>query len=189
MVDKPVLDVTWSHFIFWFFETFCGHAPKNKLRGSTNFIIFGLTDQKLWVFENLRRSLNRVGMFWSQPTRVDYISPKRWAARIRRFEKSPLRVSSLVFWTLPLHLGGWNLPFLIELGDFTFFQKTFLPKLEYTRTFLSTIGIFVYWKSEFTKNSSRIASVMEIFCTLLQYKVHLSMFHSSPTSKIWYTST
>jgi hypothetical protein len=30
---------------------------------------------------------------------------------------------------------------------------------------------------------------MEFFWTLLQCKVHLSMFHSSPTSKIWYTST
>jgi hypothetical protein len=30
---------------------------------------------------------------------------------------------------------------------------------------------------------------MEIFCTLLQCRVHLSMFHSSSTSKIWYTST
>jgi hypothetical protein len=28
-----------------FFETFCGHAPRNKLCGSTNFIIFGPIDQ------------------------------------------------------------------------------------------------------------------------------------------------
>jgi hypothetical protein len=27
---------------------------------------------------------------------------------------------------------------------------------------------------------------MEIYCTLFQYRVFLSMFHSSPTSKIWY---
>jgi hypothetical protein len=46
------------------------------------------------VFENLRRSMGRAGMCYSQPTRVDYISPERWATRIRRFEKSPLRVSS-----------------------------------------------------------------------------------------------
>jgi hypothetical protein len=45
-----------------FFETFCEHAPLNKLRRSTNFIIFGPTNQKLWVFENFRRSLGRVGM-------------------------------------------------------------------------------------------------------------------------------
>jgi hypothetical protein len=24
------------NFIFWFFETFCEHAPRNKLSGSTN---------------------------------------------------------------------------------------------------------------------------------------------------------
>jgi hypothetical protein len=53
--------------------------------------------QKLWMFENFRRSLGRVGMCWSQSARVDYISPKRWAAKIRKFEKSPMRVSSLVF--------------------------------------------------------------------------------------------
>jgi hypothetical protein len=64
----------------------------------------------------------------------------------------------------------------------------FSLKLEKTWTFISTVGIIVLWKSEFAKNSSRIAGVMEIFCTLLQCKVHLSMFHSSPTSKIWYTS-
>jgi hypothetical protein len=54
-------------------------------------------DQKLWMFENLRRSMGRVGMCGSQPTIVDYISPKRWAVRIRNFEKSPLRVSSPIF--------------------------------------------------------------------------------------------
>jgi hypothetical protein len=30
-----------------------------------------------------------------------------------------------IFWTLPLHLGGWKLPFVMELGDFIFFQKKF----------------------------------------------------------------
>jgi hypothetical protein len=54
-------------------------------------------DQKLWVFENLRRNMGRAGMCWSQLARVDYISPKRWAAGIRDFEKSPLRVSSPIF--------------------------------------------------------------------------------------------
>jgi hypothetical protein len=34
-------------------------VPWNKLRRSTNFIIFGPTDQKLSVFENLRRSMGR----------------------------------------------------------------------------------------------------------------------------------
>jgi hypothetical protein len=80
-----------------FFETFCEYAPCNNLCGSTNVIIFGHMDQKLWVFENFRRSLGKASMCYSQPARVDYISPKRWAARIRRFEKSPLTVSAQVF--------------------------------------------------------------------------------------------
>jgi hypothetical protein len=42
-------------------------------------------DKKLWVFENLRRSMGRASMCWSQPARVDYIKTKRWAARIRNF--------------------------------------------------------------------------------------------------------
>jgi hypothetical protein len=33
------------------------------------------------------------------------------------------------------------------------------------------------------------STVIKEICTFLQCKVHLSMFHSSPTSKIWYTST
>jgi hypothetical protein len=51
-------------------------------------------DQKLWMFEVLRRSMGRAGMCWSQPARVDYISPKRWAVGIKNLEKNPLRVSS-----------------------------------------------------------------------------------------------
>jgi hypothetical protein len=52
-----------------------------------------------------------------------------------------------------------------------------------------TTQIFVSWKIEITKDSTRVASVMKIICTLLQCRVHLSMFHSSSTSKIWHTST
>jgi hypothetical protein len=76
-------------------------------------------------------------------------------------------------------------------GDwrFHFFQIFFLLNLEYTWTFISTVGIFCSWKIEITKISSRFASVMEIFCTLLQCRVHLSMFHSSSTSNYWHTST
>jgi hypothetical protein len=121
MADKLVLgNITWSHFIFGSFETFCEYAPRNKLHGSTNFISFRPIDKKLWVYENFRRSLGRAGMCYSQPTRIDHINPKTWAAGIRRFGKSPLRVSSPVFWTLPLHLEGWNLPFLMGLGNFIF---------------------------------------------------------------------
>jgi hypothetical protein len=62
-VAKPVLgNITWSLSIFRFFEFFCEHAPWNKFHGSTNFIIFEPTVQKLWVFGNLRRSLGRAGM-------------------------------------------------------------------------------------------------------------------------------
>jgi hypothetical protein len=43
------------------------------------------------MFEVFRRSMGRAGMCCSQPARVDYISPKRWAVGIRKFEKSPLR--------------------------------------------------------------------------------------------------
>jgi hypothetical protein len=39
---------------FWIFETFCEDAPRNKLRGSTNFVFFGPIDQNLWVFEVFR---------------------------------------------------------------------------------------------------------------------------------------
>jgi hypothetical protein len=141
------------------------------------------------MFEVLRRSMGRAGMCWSQPARVDYRSPKRWAVGIKNLKESPLRVSSPIFWTLSLHLGGWNLPSLMEHGDFIFFQILFLINLEYTWTFTSTIGIFVSWKNEITKNSTRIASLIEIFCTLIQCRVDLSMFHSSSTSKIWHTST
>jgi hypothetical protein len=60
-------------------------------------VFFGPTDQKLWMFEVLRRSMGRAGMCWSQPARVDYISPKRWAVGIKNLERSPLRVSSPIF--------------------------------------------------------------------------------------------
>jgi hypothetical protein len=97
--------------------------------------------------------------------------------------------STPIFWSLPLHLEVLNVPFLMDIGDFTFFQILFFLNLDYTWTFISTVGIFVSWKIKITKNSSSFASVMEIFCTLLQYRVHLSMFHSWSTSKIWHTST
>jgi hypothetical protein len=48
---------------------------------STNFIFFGPTDQKLWVFEVFKRSLGRAGMCWSQPARVDHMCKKKRAGR------------------------------------------------------------------------------------------------------------
>jgi hypothetical protein len=96
--DKPVLgSVTLSHTIFKISKTFGEDASRSKLRGSTKIIFSGPTDQKLWVFENLKRSMGRAGMCWSQPARVEYMSPKRWAIRIRNLEKSPLNVSSSIF--------------------------------------------------------------------------------------------
>jgi hypothetical protein len=44
-------------------ETCCEHAPWNRLRVNTNFIFFGPTNQKLWVLENFKRSLDKVGMY------------------------------------------------------------------------------------------------------------------------------
>jgi hypothetical protein len=82
-----------------------------------------------------------------------------------------------IFISLPLYLEVLNVPFLMEIGDFTFSQILLFLNLEYTWTFISTVGIFVSWKIEITKNSSRFASTMEFF----QYRVHLSMFHSSST--------
>jgi hypothetical protein len=64
-------------------------------------VFFGPTDQKLWVFEVLRRSMGRAGICWSQPARVDYICPKRWAVGIRNLERSPLRVSFQSFEPCP----------------------------------------------------------------------------------------
>jgi hypothetical protein len=48
-------------------------------------MIFGPMDQKLWMFENLRRSLGRAGMCWSQPARVDLHQPKKVGSRDKEF--------------------------------------------------------------------------------------------------------
>jgi hypothetical protein len=40
-------------------------------------MILGATDQKLWVFEVFRRRWGRVGMCYSQPTRIDHLR-KKW---------------------------------------------------------------------------------------------------------------
>jgi hypothetical protein len=40
-------------------------------------------------------------------------------------------------------LGSVESQFLMEIGDFTFFQIIFFLNLEYTCTFISTVGIFV----------------------------------------------
>jgi hypothetical protein len=87
MADKPVLvSVTSAHTIFGFFETFCEHASRTKLRGKTKIVFFGPRDQKLWVFEVSRRSLGRAGMCWSQPARVDHLH-KKWRAGRKKIQE------------------------------------------------------------------------------------------------------
>jgi hypothetical protein len=49
-------------------------------------MILGATDQKLWMFEVLRISLGRAGMYWSQPARVDHLRTK-WRAGEKKFKK------------------------------------------------------------------------------------------------------
>jgi hypothetical protein len=67
MRDKPVLgSVAWSHTIFRIFRICFPNASCSKLRVSTNFMILGATDQKLWVSEVFRRSLGRADMCLSQ---------------------------------------------------------------------------------------------------------------------------
>jgi hypothetical protein len=63
--DKPVLgSVTWSLTISRFFETFFPNASRNRLCVSTNFMILGATDQKLWVFEVFRLSSGNQKTFY-----------------------------------------------------------------------------------------------------------------------------
>jgi hypothetical protein len=50
-------------FLLDFFETFYEYGPRNKLRGSTNFIILEPTNQKLWRNKHFRRSLGRAGKY------------------------------------------------------------------------------------------------------------------------------
>jgi hypothetical protein len=94
------------------------------------------------------------------------------------------------FFKLPPTLGSVKSSILHKVWRFYFFLEFyFFLNLEYPNTFISTIRIFVSWKIEITKNSTSFASVMEIFRTPLQCRVHLSMFHSSSTSKIRPTCT
>jgi hypothetical protein len=46
-------NVSWSHFIFRFFDKFCKHVLRNKLHWSKNFIIFGPMDQSYGETKNL----------------------------------------------------------------------------------------------------------------------------------------
>jgi hypothetical protein len=53
---------------------------------STNFIIFGPTDQKLWMFEVFGQGLAEAGMCWSHLARVDYLR-KKWRSKEKRKKK------------------------------------------------------------------------------------------------------
>jgi hypothetical protein len=68
-----------------------------------------------------------------------------------------------IFISFSLNLEVLNVPFLMEIEDLTFFQILFFLNLEYTWTFISTVGIFVSWKIEITKNSSRFARFFVFF--------------------------
>jgi hypothetical protein len=86
-VIKPVLvSVAWPHTIFRFFETFCEDASRSKLCVHTNFIIFGPTDQNLWVFEVFGQGLAKAGMCRSQLTKVDHMR-KQWRVVRKKNEK------------------------------------------------------------------------------------------------------
>jgi hypothetical protein len=52
-----------SHYFFIYIYIF-PNVSQNKLRVSTNFMILGAMDQKLWVFEVSRRSLGSQKTFY-----------------------------------------------------------------------------------------------------------------------------
>jgi hypothetical protein len=165
MVDKPVLgSVTWPHFIFRFLKTFYECASRNKIRVSTNFVIFGPTDQKLWVFEVFRRSLGRAGMCCSQWGRVDHMCKKGGQEEEFFFAQGGVRAPGhsrpqspifWIFWIFEIFFGGlenglglleewmyntpifWSLPLYLEVLN--------LP-------FLMELGDFIFLKFYFFLN-------------------------------------
>jgi hypothetical protein len=66
-------------------------------------------------------------------------------------------------WKCWIFDSSWSL-------EISFFSKFFWLKLEDTWTFISTIGIFVLWKIEITKNSLRIASVWNLFVSFFNVR-------------------
>jgi hypothetical protein len=82
-----------------FFKTFYAHALRNRLHGNTNFMIFEPTNQKLWMFENFRRSLDKAGMYWSQPAKIDHMCKNMWVGGRRIFlGGASLRHPHMVTW-------------------------------------------------------------------------------------------
>jgi hypothetical protein len=79
-------------------------------------------NQKLWGNENFERSWGNAGKCWNQPAWVNHINPKRWATGRKRFEKSPLKVSSPIFEVAPT-LGRVKSSIPHEAWRFYFFSK------------------------------------------------------------------
>jgi hypothetical protein len=94
-------------------------------------------------------------------SQLDNVLKNQPAIRYRWFTKHLITYNALC------KLGSVQCSIFMEIGNFTFLQILLILNLEYTWTFISTVGIFFSWKIEITKNSVRFASVMEIFCTLL----------------------
>jgi hypothetical protein len=233
---KQVLgNVAWSHTIFE--KKFLSNGSRNKLRLSTNFMILGATDQKLWVFEVFKWSLGRAGMCWRQWKWVDHMCPRKgagvWKNKSQLHKKRGLRFGQratatrapcavtvvrffklfyfflilfLDFWGTSWHFGrmGVQYPHFLKLAptfgsvkfsiphgnwSFHFFSNFIFPKFTVHVDLHIYRWDFCFMKNWGHKNSTRFASIIEIFCTLPQCRVHLSIFHSSSTSKIWHTST
>jgi hypothetical protein len=99
-------------------------APRNKLCGSTNFIIFGPMDQKLWRNKNLRKSVGRAGMCLTTCAEKcgheeegrcckGAIVQKRWATAGRRPARALSPLLFLIFDFLNFDLFG----FMRKFGD------------------------------------------------------------------------
>jgi hypothetical protein len=90
--------------------------------------LFGPTDQKLWTFEVLKRNMGKAVMCWSQPVRVDYINPKRWAVGIRNLEKKPFESFLSKLLDLAPTLGRVKSSLPCGAWRFYFFSNYFFAK-------------------------------------------------------------
>jgi hypothetical protein len=79
------------------------------------------------MFKVLRRSMGRAGMCYSQSTRPDYISPKRWTIGIRNLEKKPFESFLSNLLKLAPTLG--SIKSSIPHGAWRLFFSNFLLKL------------------------------------------------------------
>jgi hypothetical protein len=134
-------------------ETFCEYAVQYKLRGSTIFMILGHTNKNLWRNKKSGATLDRVDKCWNQPAWANYISPKRWATKRRRFEKRALRVPLLLFEPCPntcdekiLH-STWS----FEVKFFSFFFYNSRKKWNMLPPSYPTFGFLSYGKLNLLK--------------------------------------